>query len=64
MDLRKIVATVLKQTFQRSSPKKLVYRDYKRELVEKLNQEINEYKHFEQIFSIVPNTHEPIKKIM
>ena len=64
MDLRKIVTTVLKQTFQRSSPKKLVYRDYKRELVEKLNQEINEYKHFEQIFSIVLNTHEPIKKIM
>ena len=64
MDLRKIVTTVLKQTFQRSSPKKLVYRDYKRELVEKLNQEINEYKHFEQIFSIVSNTHEPIKKIM
>ena len=44
-DFRKMVITVLKQTFQRSSPKELVYRDYqkfdkltfKRELEEKLN---------------------------
>ena len=44
-DFHKMVITVLKQTFQRSSPKELVYRDYqkfdkltfKRELEEKLN---------------------------
>ena len=69
-DFQKLVITVLKQTFQRSSPKELVYRDYKnfdrltfkRELEEKLNQQINEYKHFEQIFSEVLNTHAPITK--
>ena len=61
---------MLKQTFQRSSSKELVYRDYKnfdrltfkRELEEKLNQQINEYKHFEQIFLEVLNTHAPIKR--
>ena len=65
-----MVITVLKQTFQRSSTKELVYRDYKnfdrltfkRELEEKLNQQINEYKHFEQIFLEVLNTHAPITK--
>ena len=65
-----MVITVFKQTFQRSSPKELVYRDYKnfdrltfkRELEEKLNQQINEYKHFEQIFLEVLNTHAPITK--
>ena len=44
-DFHKMVITVLKQTLQRSSPKELVYRDYKnfdrltfkRELEEKLN---------------------------
>ena len=44
-----MVITVLKQTFQKSSPKKLVYRDYKnfdrltfkRELEEKRNLQIN-----------------------
>ena len=69
-DFHKMVITVLKQTFQRSSPKELVYRDYKnfdrltfkRELEEKLNQQINEYKHFEQIFLEVLNTHAPIKR--
>ena len=69
-DFHKMVITVLKQTFQRSSPKELVYRDYKnfdrltfkREIEEKLNQQINEYKHFEQIFLEVLNTHAPIKK--
>ena len=53
-----MVITVLKQTFQRSSPKELGCRDYKnfdrltfkRELDEKLNQLINEYKTLEQIF--------------
>ena len=65
-----MVITVLKQTFQRSSPNELVYRDYKnfdrftfkRELEEKLNQQINEYKHFEQILLEVLNTHAPIKR--
>ena len=65
-----MVITVLKQTFQRSSPKELVYRDYinfdwltfKRELEEKLNQQINEYKHFEEIFLEVLNMHAAIKR--
>ena len=65
-----MVITVLKQTFQRSSPKELVSRDYKnfdrltfkRDLEEKLNQQINECKHFEQIFLKVLNTHTPIKR--
>ena len=69
-DFRKMVITVLKQTFQRSSPKELVYRDYKnfdrltfkRELEEKLNQQINEYKRFKQILLEVLHTHAPIKK--
>ena len=54
----KWLLSVLKHTFHRSTPKELVYRDYKnfdrvifkRELEDKLNQQINEYKHFEQIF--------------
>ena len=54
-DFHKMVITVSKQTFKRSSPTELVYRDnknfdrltFKRELEEKLNQQINEYKHFE-----------------
>ena len=69
-DFHKMVITVLKQTFQRSSPRELVYRDYKnfdlltfkRELEEKLNQQINEYKHFKQIFLEPLNTHSPIKR--
>ena len=66
----KMAINVLKQTFQRSSPKEHVYRDYKnfdrltfkKELEEKLNQQINEYKNFEQIFLEVVNTHAPIKR--
>ena len=69
-DFHKMVITVLKQTFQGSSPEELVYRDYKnfdrltfkRQLKEKLYQQINEYKHFEQIFLEVLNTHAPIKR--
>ena len=65
-----MVITVLKQTFQRSSTKELVYRDYKnfdrltfkRELEEKLNQQINEYKRFKQILLEVLHTHAPIKR--
>ena len=67
-----MVITVFKQTFQRSSPKELVYRDYKnfdrltfkRELEEKLNQQINEYKRFKQILLEVLHTHAPIKKLL
>ena len=59
-----------KTNFKKSSPKEHVYRDYKnfdrltfkRELEEKLNQQINEYKNFEQIFLEVVNTHAPIKR--
>ena len=48
-DFRKMVITVLKQIFRRSSSKQLVFRDYKnldrltfkRELEKKLNQQIN-----------------------
>ena len=58
-----MVVSVLKHTFRRSAPKELVYRDYKnfdrvifkKELDEKLNQQINEYKHFEQIFLEILN---------
>ena len=50
--------------------KELVYRDYKnfdrvifkRELEDKLNQQINEYKHFEQIVLEILNIYAPIKK--
>ena len=71
-DFHKMVITVLKQTFQRSSPNELVYRDYKnfdrltfkRELEEKLNQQINEYKRFKQILLEVLHTHAPIKKLL
>ena len=69
-DFHKMVVTVLKNSFQRSSPKEIVYRDYKnfdrnvfrRELEKRLNAQINEYNHFEQIFLEVLNTHAPIKK--
>ena len=48
-----MVVSVLKCTFQSSAPKELVHRDYnnfdrvifKRELGDKLNQQINEYKY-------------------
>ena len=62
-----MVVSVLKCTFQSSAPKELVYRDYnnfdrvifKRELGDKLNQQINEYKYL--IFRIL-NIHAPQKK--
>ena len=65
-----MVVIVLKHTFHRSTPKELVYRDsknvdrviFKRELEDKLNQQINEYKHFEQIFLEILNIHVPIKR--
>ena len=60
----------MKHTFHRSAPKELVYRDYKnfdrvifkRELEDKLNQQINEYKYFGQIYLEILNIHTPIKK--
>ena len=69
-DFHKMVISVLKHTFHRSAPKELVYRDYKnfdrvifkRELEDKLNQQINEYKHFEQIFLEILNIHVLIKR--
>ena len=53
-DFHKMVVSVLKHTFLRSTPKELAYRDYKnfdrvifkRVLEDELNQQINEYKHF------------------
>ena len=66
----KMVVRVLKHTIHRSAPKELVYRDYKnfdriifgRKLEDKLNQQINEYKHFKHIFLEILNIHAPIKK--
>ena len=61
-----LVVSVLKHTFHRSALKELVYRDYKnfvgrvifkRELEDKLNQQINGYKHFEQILLETLNIH-------
>ena len=70
-DFHKMVVSVLKHTFHRSAPKELVYRDYKnfdrvifkRELEDKLNQQINEYKHFEQIFLEILNIQCTNKKV-
>ena len=70
-DFHKVVVSVLKHTFHRSAPKGLVYRDYeifdrnifKRELEDKLNQQINEYKHFKQIFLETLNIRAPIINI-
>ena len=69
-DFHKMVISALKHTFHRSALKELVYRDdrnfdrviLKRELEDKLNQQINEYKHFTQIFLETLNIHAPIKK--
>ena len=63
-----MVVSVLKHTFHRSAPEELVYRDYKnfdrvifkREREDKLNQQINEYKHFEQLFLEIMNIQAPI----
>ena len=69
-DFHKMVINVLKQISQRSSLNEIVFRDYKnfdrltfkRELEDKLNQQINEYKHFQKIFLEVLNTDAPIKR--
>ena len=69
-DFHKMVITVLKKMFRRSSPKELDYRDFKnydrfafkRELKKKLNQQINEYRHFQKIFLGVLNTQAPTKR--
>ena len=65
-----MVVKVLKHAFHRSAWKELVYRNYKnfdrfvfkRELEDKLNQQINEYNRLEQIFLEILNIHAPIKK--
>ena len=69
-DFHKMIVSILKHTCHNSAPKELVSRDskifdrviFKRELEDKLNQQINEYKHFEQIFLEILNIHAPIKK--
>ena len=70
-DFHKMVISVLKHTFHRSAPTELVYRNYKnfhrvifkRKLEDKLNQQINEYKHFEQIFLEILNIQCTNKKV-
>ena len=60
----------MKYTFHRSAPNELVYRDWKnfnrvvfeREPEDKPNEQINEYKHFKQIFLEILNFHALIKK--
>ena len=60
-----MVISVLKQIFRRSALNELLYRDYKnfdrlifiRELEHKLNQQINEYKNFEQTFLEILDIH-------
>ena len=69
-DLHKMLASVFKHNFHRSAPKELVHRDYKnfdrvvfkREVEDKQNQQINEYKHFKEIFLEILNIHAPIKR--
>ena len=69
LDFHKMFVSVLKHTFHRHAPKVLVYRDcrnfnrviFKREPEDKLNQQVNEYKHFEKIFLEILNIHAPIK---
>ena len=68
-DFNKMVVSVLKHNFHRSAPKELVYRNYtnfdrvilKREPEDRLNQQINKYKPFVQIFLEILNIHAPIK---
>ena len=59
-DFHKMTITVLKSTFQKSKPKKIIYRDYRKfeesnfktELKIKLeNKNIKDYETFENIFS-------------
>ena len=65
-----MVVSVSKHIFQRSAPKELVYRDcknfdsvfFKIELEDKLNQQMNEHKHFEQMLLEILNIHAPKKK--
>ena len=69
-DFHKMVVSVLKHTFHRSAPKELVYRGnenfdrgiFKRELEDKLDQQINECKHFKKIFLETLNIHATPKK--
>ena len=70
-DFPKMVVSVLKYNFHRSAPRELVYRDYKnfdrlilkRGLEDKPNHHINEYKHFQQIFSKILKIHAPVTSV-
>ena len=70
-DFHKMTITILKSTFQKSKPKKIIYRDYskfeennfKTELKIKLeNKNIKDYETFENIFLTVLNKYAPCKK--
>ena len=70
-DFHKMTITVLKSTFQKSKPKKIIYRDYRKfeennfktELKIKLkNKNIKDYETFENIFLTVLNKYAPCKK--
>ena len=69
-DFHKMLASVFKHTLRRYAPKELVYSDYKyfhsvvfkREVEDKQNQQINEYKHFKEILLEILNIHAPIKR--
>ena len=60
-DFRKMVITVLKQAFQRSSPKELVYRDYKN-FNRFIFKKEREGKYSEQISLEILNIHVTIKR--
>ena len=70
-DFPKMVVSVLEYNFHRSAPRELVYRDYKnfdrlilkRGLEDKPNHHINEYKHFQQIFSKILKIHAPVTSV-
>ena len=70
-DYHKMVATVLRKTFQRAQPKVVSYRDYKNFDNELLNSslqnalnEINrpDYIKFEEVFLVTLNKHAPVKQ--
>ena len=68
-DFHKIIVTVCKNSFPKSKPKEIIYRNYKNfdtdafqcELKLKL-QSINNYESFESVFLSVLNKHAPLKK--
>ena len=68
-DFHKMIVTVCKNSFPKSKPKEIIYRNYKNfdtdafqcELKLKL-QSINNYESFESVFLSVLNKHAPLKK--